>query len=65
MGSLGIWEWTSHQDAMPGCGENEINTRVFVRFPVLKKLEFQVSRGMRWVSFWEVSGDPGVTFSRF
>ena len=35
-----IWEWTSHQDVMPGCVENAVNTVVFVRFPVLKKLEF-------------------------
>ena len=26
---LVIWDWTWHQDAMPGCAENEINTMVF------------------------------------
>ena len=40
VGFLEIWEWTSQQDAMRGCGENVVNTSVFVRFPVLKKLEF-------------------------
>ena len=40
-----IWEWTSHQDSMPGCAENVVNTMVFIRFPVLRKLEVLVSRG--------------------
>ena len=62
---LVIWEWTWHQDAMPGCAENMINITVFVRFAVVEKLEFQVSRGMLWASFWEALGGPGITFSRF
>ena len=37
---LVIWEWTWHQDAMPGSVENIISTTVFVRFAVLEKLEF-------------------------
>ena len=62
---LVIWEWTWHQDAMSGCVQNVINTTVFVRFTVLQKLEYSVSRGMLWASVWEAFGDPGVTFSRF
>ena len=46
-----IWEWTWHQDAMPGCAENNIDIVVFVRLAVLQKLEFRVSRGMLWASF--------------
>ena len=37
---LVIWEWTWHQDAMPGCAGNVVNTLVLIRFTVLEKLEF-------------------------
>ena len=60
-----IWEWTWHQDAMSGCVKNIANTIVFVRSTVLRKFEFPVSGGRIWASFWEASGDPGVTFFRF
>ena len=50
---------------MPGCVQNIVNTSVFVRFTVLRKFEFPVSRGWIWASFWEALGDPGVTSSRF
>ena len=50
---------------MPGCGENIINIVVVVRFAVLEKLEFEVSRGRLWASFWAALDDPGVTFSHF
>ena len=50
---------------MPGCAENVVNTMVFIRCPVLRKLEVWVPRGRVRVSFGRVSGDPGVTFSRF
>ena len=39
-----IWEWTWHQDAMSGCVQNIVNTMVFVRFTVLRKFEFLMSR---------------------
>ena len=54
-----------HHDSMPGCAENVVNTMLFIRFPVLRKLEVWVSRGRVRVSFGRVSGDPGVTFSCF
>ena len=50
---------------MPGGVENKVDIVVFVGFAVLEKLEFAVSRGMLWASFWEALGDPGFTFSRF
>ena len=37
---LVIWEWTWHQDAMPGCAENKVNNVVFIKFAALEKLEF-------------------------
>ena len=46
---LQIWEWTWHQDAMPGCG----------------KVWVLGVRGRLWASFWEAFGDPGVTLSVF
>ena len=60
-----IWEWTWHQDAMSGCVQNIVNTCVFVRFTVLRKFEFSVSRGRIWAPFWEAFGDHGITFLRF
>ena len=36
---------------MPGCAENIVNTMVFMRFPVLRKLEVWVPRGRVRVSF--------------
>ena len=50
---------------MSGCVQNTINTLVFVRFAVLRKFEFPVSRGRIWASFWEACGDHGITFLRF
>ena len=50
---------------MSGCVQNIVNITVFVRFTVLRKFEYSVSRGMLWASFWKALGDAGVTFSRF
>ena len=52
-------------DAMSGCVQNIINAMVFVRFIVLRKLKFLVSRGWIWASFWEAFGNHGITFPRF
>ncbi len=49
---------------MSGCVQNIVNTIVFVRFTVLQKFEFSVSRGRIWGSFWDTFGDHGVTFLR-
>lgn len=58
-----ICEWTWHHDAMPGSVQNMMNTMLFIRSPVLGKLQFEMCRGMLWVSLWEVFGDLGFTFS--
>ena len=58
-----IWEQTWNQNATPGCLQNIVNTMVFVRFTVYEKIDFSVSRGRLWASFWEAFGDPGLTFS--
>ena len=50
---------------MSGCVQNIVNTMVFVRFAVLSKFEFPVSRGRIWALFWEAFGDHGITFLRF
>ena len=50
---------------MSGCVQNIVNTSVFVRFAVLRKFEFLVSRGRIWASFWEAFGDHGITFLCF
>ena len=50
---------------MPGCAENIINIQVFVRFAVLERLEFHVSRGMLWASFWEAWVTLGSLFLDF
>ena len=50
---------------MSGCVQNIVNTMVFVRFAVLRKFEFPVSRGRIWASFWEAFGDHGITFLGF
>ena len=47
---------------MPGRAENSVNIVVFVRFTVWENLEFYVSRGRLWASFWEPLGDPGSLF---
>ena len=47
------------------CAENIVNTVVFITFTVLRKFGFQVSFWRLWVSFWEVFGDLGDTFSDF
>ena len=49
---------------MSGCVQNILNTIVFVRFSVLRKFEFSVSRGRIWAPFWEAFGDHGITFLR-
>ena len=38
---------------------------VFIKFSVLRKLEFLVSWGRLLVAFWEISGDFGVYVSHF
>ena len=50
---------------MSGCVQNIVNTMVFVRFAVLQKFEFPVSRGRIWASFWEAFGDHRITFLCF
>ena len=42
------------------CTENIINTLVFNRFHVYRKIEFWVSRDCFLELFWEVSVDLGV-----
>ena len=48
---------------MPGCVQNKVNTCFFVRFIVLEKFDFYVSRGRLWASFWELFGDTEVFFT--
>ena len=45
-----------------GCLENIVNTLVFNRFHVYRKIELWVSRDCFLESFWEVFGTLGVTF---
>ena len=50
---------------MSRCVQNIVNAMVFVRFTVLRKFEFSVSRGRIWASFWQAFGDHGITFLIF